>query len=182
MKKGLHTVGVQRQYSGTAGKIENRQLAVHPSYASPFGHSLIDVALYLSRSWAEDPERRAEAGVPDTVNFATKPQLARRLIETAVAGGLPCRWVAGDEAYGGDPNLALALRGHRLGYVLAVACSHRVPTSLVSCAPTRSPPTCRSRHGSGSPRVQARKDTATTTGRSSPCRTPSISTAATAGC
>lgn len=130
LKKGVHTVGVHRQYSGTAGKIENCQLAVHLSYASPAGHTLVDVALYLPKSWAEDPVRRAEAGVPDTVRFATKPQLARRLIDTALAGGLPCRWVAGDEAYGGDPLLAAALRGHELGYVLAVACSHRVPTGL----------------------------------------------------
>ncbi|MBO3737524.1 IS701 family transposase [Actinoplanes flavus] len=130
LKKGTRTVGVQRQYSGTAGKIENCQLAVHLSYASPLGHTLVDVALYLPRSWAEDPGRRAEAGVPETVTFATKPQLARRLIDTALAGGLPCRWVAGDEAYGGDPHLAAALRGRRLGYVLAVACSHHVPTGL----------------------------------------------------
>ncbi|MDQ0364689.1 SRSO17 transposase [Catenuloplanes indicus] len=130
LKKGTHTVGVQRQYSGTAGKIENCQLAVHLSYASPFGHTLVDVALYLPRSWTEDPARRLEAGVPDTVGFATKPQLARRLVASAVAGGLPCRWVAGDEAYGSDPNLATALRGLRIGYVLAVACSHRVPTGL----------------------------------------------------
>jgi SRSO17 transposase len=130
LKKGIHTVGVQRQYSGTAGKIENCQLAVHLSYASPLGHTLLDVALYLPKSWSEDPERRAEAGVPDAVTFATKPQLARRLIETALAGRLPCRWVAGDEAYGGDPQLAAALRGRELGYVLAVACSHRVPTGL----------------------------------------------------
>ncbi|GAB7039664.1 IS701 family transposase [Catenuloplanes niger JCM 9533] len=130
LKKGTRTVGVQRQYSGTAGKIENCQLAVHLSYASPLGHTLLDVALYLPKSWTEDPERRAEAGVPNTIGFATKPQLARRLIETALAGGLPCRWVAGDEAYGGDPRLAAALRGHRLGYVLAVACSHHVPTGL----------------------------------------------------
>ncbi|WP_446220840.1 IS701 family transposase [Micromonospora sp. IBHARD004] len=130
LKKGIHTVGVQRQYSGTAGKIENCQPAVHLSYASPLGHTLVDVALYLPKSWTEDPARRAEAGMPDTVGFATKPQLARRLIETALADGLPCRWVAGDEAYGGDPHLAAALRGNRLGYVLAVACSHPVPTGL----------------------------------------------------
>jgi SRSO17 transposase len=130
LKKGVHTVGVQRQYSGTAGKIENCQLAVHLSYATPAGHTLLDVALYLPKSWADDPERRAEAAVPDTVGFVTKPQLARRLIETALAGGLPCRWVTGDEAYGGDPRLAAALRGHRLGYVLAIACSHHVPTGL----------------------------------------------------
>jgi SRSO17 transposase len=115
LKKGTHTVGVQRQYSGTAGKIENCQLAVHLSYASPLGHTLIDVALYLPKSWTEDPQRRIEAGVPETVTFATKPQLARRLIETALTGGLPCEWVAGDEAYGGDPQLATALRGHQLG-------------------------------------------------------------------
>nr|WP_067708612.1 IS701 family transposase [Actinoplanes awajinensis] len=130
LKKGTRTVGVQRQYSGTAGKIENCQLAVHLSYATPHGHTLLDVALYLPKSWTDDPQRRAAAGVPDSVEFATKPQLARRLIDTALAGGLPCRWVAGDEAYGGDPQLAAALRRHQLGYVLAVACSHRVPTGL----------------------------------------------------
>ncbi|MDW5325382.1 IS701 family transposase [Plantactinospora sp. KLBMP9567] len=130
LKKGVHTVGVQRQYSGTAGKIENCQLAVHLTYASPLGHTLVDVALYLPKSWSDDPQRRAEAGVPEHVGFATKPQLARRLIESAVTGGLLCRWVTGDEAYGGDPALATALRGHRFGYVLAVACSHRAPTGL----------------------------------------------------
>jgi SRSO17 transposase len=130
LKKGRHTVGVQRQYSGTAGKIENCQLAVHLTYASTLGHTLVDVALYLPKSWTGDPQRRAEAGIPVDVEFATKPQLARRLIETAITGGLPCRWVTGDEAYGGDPHLAAALRGHQLGYVLAVACSHRMPTGL----------------------------------------------------
>ncbi len=121
---------MQRQYSGTAGKIENCQLAVHLTYASPLGHALIDVALYLPKSWSDDPQRRTEAGVPEQVGFATKPQLARRLIETAAGGGLLCRWVTGDEAYGGDPALAGALRQHRFGYVLAVACSHRAPTGL----------------------------------------------------
>ncbi|MDI6105919.1 IS701 family transposase [Actinoplanes sp. NEAU-A12] len=130
LKKGRHTVGVPRQYSGTAGKIGNCQLAVHLSYASPHGHTLVDVALYLPKAWTDDPQRRTGAGIPDTVDFATKPQLARRLIETAVAGDLPCRWVTGDEAYGGDPALAAALRDHRLGYVLAVPCSHRAPTGL----------------------------------------------------
>jgi SRSO17 transposase len=130
LKKGTQTVGVQRQYSGTAGRIENCQLAVHLSYASPRGHTLLDVALYLPKSWTDDPERLTGAGVPDDTVFATKPQLARRLIDAAVAGGLPCRWVTGDEAYGGDPALATALREHRLGYVLAVARSHRAPTGL----------------------------------------------------
>lgn len=130
LKKGRHTVGVQRQYSGTAGKVENCQLAVHLVYAAGRGHAMLDTALYLPNSWCTDPGRRAEAGVPEHVRFATKPQLARRMIDGAVAAGLPCRWVTGDEAYGGDPALATALRGHRLGYVLAVACSHQVSTGV----------------------------------------------------
>ncbi|WP_449843715.1 IS701 family transposase [Micromonospora chalcea] len=80
--------------------------------------------------WCDDAERRAEAGVPQQVRFATKPQLASRMIATAVTAGLPCRWVAGDEAYGNDPRLAAQLRQMRRGYVLAVACSHQVITGL----------------------------------------------------
>lgn len=130
LKKGRHTVGVQRQYSGTAGKIENCQLAVHLVYATNAGHAMLDAALYLPKSWCDDPERRAEAGIPDTVRFATKPQLAASMIEAAVTAGLPCRWAAGDEAYGSDPRLATRLRTLRLGYVLAVACSHQVTTGI----------------------------------------------------
>ncbi|WP_189083208.1 IS701 family transposase [Mangrovihabitans endophyticus] len=130
LKKGRHTVGVQRQYSGTAGKIENCQLAVHLVYATEHVHAMLDASLYLPKSWCDDPGRRAEAGVPEQVRFATKPQMASRMIEAAVTAGLPCRWVAGDEAYGGDPRLATRLRVLRLGYVLAVACSHQVTTGL----------------------------------------------------
>jgi SRSO17 transposase len=130
LKKGRHTVGVQRQYSGTAGKIENCQLAVHLVYATDTAHAMLDAALYLPKSWCDDPARRAEAGVPEQVRFATKPQLAARMIDAAATAGLPCRWVAGDEAYGGDPRLAARLRAMGLGYVLAVACSHHVTTGL----------------------------------------------------
>ncbi|WP_343447794.1 IS701 family transposase [Micromonospora schwarzwaldensis] len=130
LKKGRHTVGVQRQYSGTAGKIENCQLAVHLVYATEAGHAMLDTALYLPKSWCDDPDRRAEAGVPEQVRFATKPQLASRMIAAAVTAGLPCRWATGDEAYGSDPRLAARLRQLRLGYVLAVACSHQVITGL----------------------------------------------------
>ncbi len=130
LKKGRHTVGVQRQYSGTAGKIENCQLAVHLVYATDTAHAMLDAALYLPKSWCDDPERRTRAGVPEQVRFATKPQLASRMITTAVTAGLPCGWVAGDEAYGNDPRLAARLRQLRLGYVLAVARSHQVTTSL----------------------------------------------------
>ncbi|WP_186500375.1 IS701 family transposase [Micromonospora sagamiensis] len=130
LKKGRHTVGVQRQYSGTAGKIENCQLAVHLVYATDTAHAMVDTALYLPKSWCDDPERRTRAGVPEQVRFATKPQLAARMITAAVTAGLPCRWVAGDEAYGNDPRLAARLRQLRLGYVLAVARSHQVTTGL----------------------------------------------------
>ncbi len=130
LKKGRHTVGVQRQYSGTAGKIENCQLAVHLLYATETTHAMLDTALYLPKSWCDDSVRRADAGVPEQVRFATKPQLAARMIATAVTAGLPCQWVAGDEAYGGDPRLAARLRLLRLGYVFAVACSHQVSTGI----------------------------------------------------
>ena len=130
LKKGRHTVGVQRQYSGTAGKIENCQLAVHLVYATETSHAMLDTALYLPKSWCDDPQRRTEAGIPEQVRFATKPQLAARMIEAAITAALPCRWVAGDEAYGNDPRLAARLRALRLGYVLAVARSHQVRTGL----------------------------------------------------
>jgi SRSO17 transposase len=129
VKKGLHSVGVQRQYSGTAGRIENSQLAVYLTYAAPRGHALIDRALYLPRSWSEDADRCTDAGIPDGKRgFATKPALAVTLIDRAVAAGVPAAWVAGDEVYGADPRLRAAIRGHGLGYVLAIAANRRVPT------------------------------------------------------
>ncbi len=129
IKKGVHSVGVQRQYSGTAGRIENSQVAVHLTYAAPQGHALIDRALYLPKSWTQDAVRCADAGIPeDKRGFATKPSLAVTLIDRAVAAKVPAGWVAGDEVYGADPRLRAAVRGHRLGYVLAVAANRRVPT------------------------------------------------------
>jgi SRSO17 transposase len=128
LKKGTHTVGVQRQYTGTAGRIENAQVAVYLTYASAKGHALIDRALYLPRSWAEDTERRAAAGVPDEVEFATKPKLAREMITRTLDAKVGARWVAGDEVYGADPGLRAELEDRRVGYVLAVACSHQVAT------------------------------------------------------
>ena len=129
VKKGTHSVGVQRQYSGTAGRIENSQVAVYLTYAAPRGHALIDRALYLPRSWADDDDRCADAGIPeDKRDFATKPALAITLIDRAVAAQVPAAWVAGDEVYGADPRLRAAIRGHGLGYVLAVAANRRVPT------------------------------------------------------
>jgi SRSO17 transposase len=128
VKKGEHSVGVQRQYTGTAGRIENAQVAVYMTYAARRGRALIDRALYLPRSWTEDGTRCRRAGVPDGVEFATKPALAAAMITRAVTAGVPAAWVAGDEVYGADPLLRKAIREHRLGYVLQVAANRRVPT------------------------------------------------------
>ena len=130
MKKGVETVGVQRQYTGTAGRIENAQVGVYLTYAARRGHALIDRALYLPKSWCDDPDRCDGAGIPSGERvFATKPALARDLIERAVHAQVPAAWVAGDEVYGADPALRAAIRCHRLGYVLAVSANRRVPTA-----------------------------------------------------
>ena len=129
VKKGMHSVGVQRQYTGTAGRIENAQVAVYLTYAAPRGHALIDRALYLPRCWAEDPDRCDNAGIPENRRgFATKPTLAAALVTRAISAKVPAAWVAADEVYGADPRLRAAIRGHGLGYVLAVAANRRVPT------------------------------------------------------
>jgi len=128
VKKGTKTVGVQRQYTGTAGRIENAQVAVYLVYAGTRGHAFIDRALYLPASWTDDPERCHAAGVPADVEFATKPALARQMITKALDAGAPARWVAGDEVYGADPALRADLHERRIGYVLAVAKTHSVRT------------------------------------------------------
>ena len=120
IKKGEHSVGVQRQYSGTAGRIENCQVGVFLGYASRHGHALIDRALYLPKTWAGDEERRRIAWVPEEVAFATKPKLGIALLERALDAGVPCAWVTGDCVYGGDSALRRFLERRRVGYVLAV--------------------------------------------------------------
>ena len=129
IKKGSCTAGVQRQYSGTAGRIENCQVAVYLTYAAPRGHALIDRELYLPGSWAADRQRCQAAGIPEGTPFATKPALARRMITRVLDAGAPARWVAGDEVYGTDPGLRADLEERGMGYVLAVAKSHPVSTS-----------------------------------------------------
>jgi SRSO17 transposase len=124
---------VQRQYSGTAGRVENCQVAVFLSYASPAGHALIDRELYLPRSWAADPGRCTAAGIPPERGFATKPRLARRMIARALDAGTPAAWVTGDEVYGADPGLRADLESRKTGYVLAVAASHLVITAAGPC-------------------------------------------------
>lgn len=127
LKKGTSTVGVQRQYTGTAGRVENAQVAVYLTYAAPAGHALIDRALYVPVSWTKDQARRSEAGIPAEVEFATKPALAQQMILAALDAGAPASFIAGDEVYGADPALRAALEARRVGYVLAVACNHRIP-------------------------------------------------------
>jgi SRSO17 transposase len=119
-------VGTQRQYTGTAGRIENAQVAVYCTYATGKGRALVDREVYLPRSWADDPARRAQAGVPEQVTFATKPALARRMLTRALDAAVPAGWVTADEGYGGDRALRRLLHGRDTGYVLAVACDHHV--------------------------------------------------------
>lgn len=127
LKKGDDSVGVQRQYSGTAGRIENCQVGVFLSYVSPKGRALIDRELYLPESWAKDPARRAKAKVPETTTFATKPELARRMLAHAFKRGVPAAWVTGDEVYGRDPGLRAYLESERRSYVLAIPSNMPMP-------------------------------------------------------
>jgi SRSO17 transposase len=127
LKKGAHSVAVQRQYTGTAGRIENSQVAVFLAYASSAGRALIDRRIYLPASWSQDQPRCAAAGVPQQVSFATKPRLALDMVTNAVTAGVPARWVTADEVYGNDPTFRAGVQALGLGYVLAVACDHRVP-------------------------------------------------------
>jgi SRSO17 transposase len=120
LKKGNKSVGVQRQYSGTAGRIENCQIGVFLAYASPRGRTFLDRELYLPKEWTADRARCAEAGVPAEVEFATKPQLAKRMLERALGAGVPAAWVTGDEVYGKDRRLRMWLESEEQPFVLAV--------------------------------------------------------------
>jgi SRSO17 transposase len=129
LKKGRRSAGVQRQYSGTAGRIENCQIGVFLAYASPRGRALIDAELYLPASWTDDRQRCAAARIPDEVGFATKPELAQAMIERVVKAGLPFGWVAADEFYGDNPGLRGWLQSQSIRYVMAVSCDHAVLTA-----------------------------------------------------
>ena len=126
LKAGVRAVGVQRQYTGTAGRIENAQVSVFLAYATGAGRALIDRAVYLPVSWTSDRARCVAAGIPDDVGFATKITLGRRMLGRALDAGVPAAWATADEFYGGDRGLRRDLQDRQLGYVLAVAKSHRV--------------------------------------------------------
>jgi SRSO17 transposase len=126
LKKGTKSVGVKRQYSGTAGRIENCQIGVFLTYASGQGHAFLDRALYLPQEWAQDAERREAAGVPEAVPFQTKPELARRMLARALDAGVPAGWVTADHIYGGEYRLRALLEERELRYVVGVASNQAV--------------------------------------------------------
>ncbi len=126
VKKGCKSVGVKRQYSGTAGRVENSQVGVFLAYTSAEGRAFLDRRLYLPQEWASDAARRREAGVPEEVGFATKPELAQQMLADAFAAGVPIAWVTGDEVYGNAGGLRDWLEAERRPYVLAVATTHQV--------------------------------------------------------
>jgi SRSO17 transposase len=129
LKKGDKSVGVARQYSGTAGRVENCQIGVFAAYVSP-GHAgartLVDRALYLLKGWTDAPERCRAAGVPEEVRFATKPQLARAMVERVLEAGLPCTWVVADSVYGSDSAFRRWLEERHQPYVLGITSQFRL--------------------------------------------------------
>jgi SRSO17 transposase len=126
LKKGAKSAGVQRQYSGTAGRIENCQVGVFLALAGTRGRTLVDRELYLPQSWCGDAARRREAGVPKEATFATKPALGLRMVERALAAGLKPDWVLADEVYGSDSKFRRRLEGLEQPYVLAVSGQQRL--------------------------------------------------------
>jgi SRSO17 transposase len=134
IKKGTHSAGVKRQYSGTAGRIENAQVGVFLCYAGEAGSAFIDRELYLPREWCNDRARCEAAGIGQATGFATKPELARRMIERTLDAGVACAWVTGDTVYGGDRSLRVWLESRGLAHVMAVACDEPLWWQAPSCA------------------------------------------------
>jgi SRSO17 transposase len=169
VKKGTGTAGVQRQYTGTAGRVENAQVAVYLAYAATRGYAFIGRELYLPRAWTRDQGRCTGAGVPGDVEFATKPALAGVMITRAVTASAPAQRVAGDEVYGNDPKLRAGIAGHGPGFVLAVAKDHRIPTAagarraidLAVCLPARAWQQMSAGDGAKGPRLYDRAFTET---------------------
>jgi SRSO17 transposase len=128
IKKGSRSAGVGRQYTGTTGKIDNCQIGVFLAYASDTGRALIDRELYLPKAWIDDRDRARAAGIGDEVGFATKPDLARRLLQRAIDAGVPAGWLTADEVYGQDKRLRVWCEQHELPYVLATRCNDTVAT------------------------------------------------------
>ncbi|WP_427135599.1 IS701 family transposase [Pseudarthrobacter sp. S9] len=126
LKKGTRSAGVARQYCGTAGRVENCQIGVFLTYATPAGRTFLDRELYLPKAWTDDRDRCASAGIPATRKFATKPELAITMITRALDAGVPAQWVTGDAVYGQHAKLRETLHGRGVSYVLAVPMNQRV--------------------------------------------------------
>jgi SRSO17 transposase len=145
LKKGTKSAGVQRQYSGTAGRIENCQLGVFLTYVTPTGRALLDRELYLPASWTDDRDRCREAGISDDVSFATKPQLAQQMLARLLEQGVQIDWFTADEAYGDNPGLRTWLQTQQVNYVMAISCDTHFATptgpqradDLAAAAPKR---------------------------------------------
>ena len=135
LKKGTKSAGVARQYSGTAGRIENCQIGVFLGYATAAGRTFLDRELYLPKSWAEDAQRRVEARIDEGVEFATKPELAMRMLARAIDAGVPAGWVTGDEVYGQYSRLRRMLEERQISYVLAVPRNQHVHVGRGAGAP-----------------------------------------------
>ena len=130
-KRGRHSAGVGRQYCGAVGQVANCQVGVFLSYVTELGHALIDRALYLPEDWCADPARRQAAHIPESVAFATKPELGQQMLQRAQAAGLPIRWVVADTVYGHSPELRTFVEEQGFAYALAV------PSIEVVCVQTR---------------------------------------------
>ena len=157
LKKGEQSVGVQRQYSGTAGGVENCRIGVFLAYHAPGGRTFLDRALYLPRSWTEDPERCQAAGVPETVRFATKLTLARQMIERALDAKVPSRWVTGDAVYGSDSHFRRFLQGRRMAYVLGITSGYPVRPYTAGSLAAVLPPSAWKRRSAGAGRKGPRR-------------------------
>ena len=130
IKKGKASAGVQRQYTGTSGKVDNCQIGVFLAYHTPRGRALIDRELYLPKSWTDDRERCRRAHIGDEVEFATKPAQAQSMLERAIAARVPFAWFTGDEAYGQHRELRDWCEQRDIHYVLATRKDHEVPSGL----------------------------------------------------
>ena len=183
LKKGTGTVGVQRQYTGTAGKVDNAQVAVYLAYATAAGHGVIDRELYLPQGWTGDPARRLAAGVPDQVGFASKPELARMMLERALEAGVPAGWVTADGVYGNSPALRTWLEARQLPYVLAVKSTEplRAPAGSGPTA-ARLPSPSHRIAGCGSAPARAPRAAAGTRGAVCPSTTRACLPGGAAGC
>ena len=148
-KRGKHSAGVGPQYCGITGRVENCQVGVFLSYVTALGHGLIDRALYLPQDWCADAARRQAAHIPESVRFATKPELAQQMLERTQAAGVACQWVVADTVYGHSPDLRTFLEAQQNSYALAV------PSIEVICVQTRDGPVL-SEVGSLAQQIRAR--------------------------